>query len=71
MHLKGAKKKNCNKRYYADNKQKISEWKKEVYRKNIETSRLETAAHKKDDCNYDLKEKLFEKCNAYEEKVQQ
>ena len=30
MPLKGAKKKKYNKKYYADNKQKISEWKKEA-----------------------------------------
>ena len=53
--MKGAKKKKYNKRYYADNKQNISERKKEVYWKNIETSHLETAACKKDDNNMNLK----------------
>ena len=55
MPLKGAKKKKYNKKYYADNKQKISEWKKEAYRNNIETSRLETAARKKDNYNMNLR----------------
>ena len=55
MPLKGAKKKKYNKRYYADNKQNISEQKKEAYRKNIETSHLETAACKKDDNDMNLK----------------
>ena len=55
MPLKGAKKKKYNKKYYADNKQKISERKKEAYRKNTETNRLETAAHKKDDYNMNLR----------------
>ena len=38
--------------------------------KNIETSHLETAV-RQDDYNMNLiKEKSFEKCNVYEEKLQ-
>ena len=47
MPLKGAKKRKYNKKYYAENKDKISQHKTETYHENLEKSGLKTAACKK------------------------
>jgi len=53
MPLKGAKKKYYNKKYYAQNKDKISEQKKTAYYEVLEKSRVETAARSKDSYDKD------------------
>ena len=44
MPLKGAKKRSYNKKYYADNKERISEKKKEAYQEDLEKSRADSAS---------------------------
>ena len=43
MPLKGAKKKAYNKKYYAENKDKISENKKDSYHEELDKSRADSA----------------------------
>ena len=47
MPLKGAKKRCYNEKYYADNKDTISERKKAAYHEELEKSREDTAARSK------------------------
>ena len=44
MPLKGAKKKSYNKKYYTENKERISEKKKEAYQEDLEKSRADSAS---------------------------
>ena len=44
MPLKGAKKRSYNKKYYADNKERISEKKKEAYQEDLEKSRVDSVS---------------------------
>ena len=49
MPLKGAKKRTYNKKYYAENKDKISERKKVVYHDDLDKSRVDSAARSKEE----------------------
>ena len=44
MPLKGAKKRSYNKKYYTDNKGRISEKKKEAYQEDLEKSRADSTS---------------------------
>ena len=48
MRLKGAKKKNYNKKYYEENKEKIAEKKWSDYREDVEKSRAGSAARSRE-----------------------
>ena len=54
MPLKGANKRNYNKKYYADNKDKISEKKKVAYQEELDKNRADTAARSKTSYYKDL-----------------
>ena len=55
MPLKGAKKKVYNKKYYTDNKDKISEEKRDSYREELDKSCADSAVRSKSSYDKDIK----------------